>query len=315
MTTPLVSILIPCFNAGAFVAQAIESSIGQTWPAKETIVVNDGSGDDSVAIARGYEAQGVKVVDQPNKGASAARNTALSIARGEYVQFLDADDLLAPDKIETQMRRLSQLGKGALASGAWARFFRSPEDAVFTPFANWRDLSGVEFLQLHYEQGCMMHPAAWLAPRRLLDRAGGWDESLSLNDDGEYFARVMLLADSIAFCPEARSYYRSGQEGTLSGRNDERAMSSLYRSVELTLDGLLAADRSPRTLAAAAYAWKWTSYELYPASPELSKAADERCRLLGGSDRAVPMGGSIRLAGKILGWRLAKRLLSPGVRA
>lgn len=310
MTTPLVSILIPCFNAGPLLAQAIESSVRQTWPAKETIVVNDGSDDDSLEIARRYQCHGVKVIDQANLGASAARNTALRVARGEFVQFLDADDLLAPDKIERQMRRIAGFGGRVLASGAWARFVRSPEDGVFTPFANWRDLTGLEFLQLHYEQGCMMHPAAWLAPRSLLDSAGAWNESLSLNDDGEYFARVMLLADYISFCPEARSYYRSGQVGTLSGRNDGKAMGSLYRSVELTLAGLLASDRSPRTLAAAAYAWKWTAYELYPASPELSKAAEEQSKLLGGSAEPIRTSGTIRLAGMILGWRLAKRIFS-----
>lgn len=308
MSASLVSILMPCFNADRWVAQALESAIGQTWPAKEIILVDDGSEDASLAVARRYQARGVKVVHQANRGASAARNTALGIARGEYVQFLDADDLLAPDKIERQMMVLDGLEGRILASGPWARFFGQPQDGIFTPQPNWRDLSGVEFLQLHYEQGCMMHPAAWLAPRALLDKAGPWNETLSLNDDGEYFARVALASDRIVFCPEARSYYRSGLEASLSGRQDRRSLESLFRSVELTVQHLLAADGSQRTRDAAAHAWLWLAFELHPGHPELSLVAEEKCRAMGGSRRPLPGGRVFRLASPVIGWRRAKTL-------
>ena len=77
---------------------------------------------------------------------------------------------------------------------------------MFNPEAVYAARTGVEFLQLHYETGSMMQPGAWLAPRALLDRAGPWDETLSLNDDGEYFARVMLAASTFRFVPTARCY-------------------------------------------------------------------------------------------------------------
>lgn len=308
MSAPLVSVVIPCYNAARWLAGAIESALAQTWPATEIITVNDGSNDASPAIARGYQPRGVRVVDQANRGAAAARNAGLRAARGQFIQFLDADDLLAPDKIERQMRVLAPGSPDRLAAGAWARFHGDPGAAAFHPYANWRDLAGVEFLQLHYEEGCMMHPAAWLAPRALLDRAGPWDESLTLNDDGEYFARVVLASDGIVFCPDARSYYRSGIAASLSGRTDRRSLDSLFRSVDLTTRHLLAADRSPRSLAAAAYAWKWTAFELHPAAPDLSRAAERNSRLLGGSPRPFPAGGRFQIASRFLGWRLAKRL-------
>jgi glycosyltransferase involved in cell wall biosynthesis len=305
---PLVSILIPAHNASPWLADTLRSALAQTWPQLEIIVIDDGSTDDTLAVARSFACPQLRVVTQPNRGASAARNHALRLACGDYIQFLDADDLLAPDKIARQLERLAGRGDRALASASWARFENDPASAVFGPYPNARDLAGVEFLQINFETLSMMHPAAWLAPRALLDHAGPWDETLSLNDDGEYFARVALASERILFCDGARTYYRSNLSGSLSRRKDSRALASLHRSVELTLRHLLAADRSPRTLAAAAFAWKWTAFELYPGRPDLSRAAEQECRNLGGSPRPFPAGGRFQLLSRLLGWRLAKRL-------
>ena len=304
----LVSIIIPCYNAERWVAATIDSALRQTWSQKEIIVVNDGSKDQSLSAVRQYEGRGVRVIDQANAGASAARNTGLRAARGDYVQFLDADDLLAPDKLEQQMRLLAPLGSHVISSSRWAHFHDAPAEAVFAEQANYRDLSGVEFLQLHWEEGCMMQPGAWLAPRPLLEAAGPWNESLSLNDDGEYFARVMLAADRIVFCPAALTYYRAHAGSRLSARRDRRALESLFRSVELTTGHLLATDTSARTRSAVAYAWKWTAFELYPGAPDLAERAEAVSRQQGGSARPFPAGGRFQFAARILGWRLAKRL-------
>ncbi|MGC4072648.1 MAG: glycosyltransferase family A protein [Nibricoccus sp.] len=310
--TPLVSILIPAYNAAPWIAGTIRSALAQTWTNTEIIIVDDGSSDNTLFEARTFASERVQIISQPNRGASAARNHALHLARGNYIQFLDADDLLAPDKIERQLARLLPLGSNHLASGSWARFENDPSSADFAsqPAPNARDLSGVEFLQLNFETISMMHPAAWLAPRALLDRAGPWNESLSLNDDGEYFARVALASTGIVFCSDARSFYRSNLSGSLSRRKDPRALASLFRSVELTLQHLLAADSSPRTQSAAAFAWKWAAFELYPAAPALSRDAENNSRALGGSPRPFPGSGRFQLLSRILGWRLARRLLA-----
>ena len=308
MRVPLVSIIIPCFNAARWLGETLDSAFAQTWPNKEILLVDDGSTDDSLAIARRYEPRGLRLLTQPNRGAAAARNTGLAAARGEFIQFLDSDDLLAPEKIAQQIPLFADGSRTRLSSSTWARFDSDPARAVATPMPNWRDLTGVEFLQLHFETSGMMQPAAWLAPRALLDRAGPWNESLSLNDDGEYFARVMLAADRIVFCAAAKTFYRSNNPGSLSGRKDRRALESLYRSIDLTLAALLAADRSPGTLAAAAHAWKWTAFELYPGAPDLSRQAEQNSRQLGGSRRPFPGSGRFQLAARFLGWRLARRL-------
>ena len=305
---PLVSVLIPCFNAEQWLGACVESVLAQTWGQIEVVVVNDGSTDGSLDVARRYEQPGVFVVDRPNGGAAAARNAALASARGAFIQYLDADDLLAPDKIERQMALLAERRPGTVASGAWGRFVSDPADVEFVPAANWADLTGVEFLQLHYEQQVMMQPAAWLTPRTVIDRIGPWNERLSLNDDGEYFARVVLAASGIAFCASARSYYRTHVDTSLSRRRDSAALASLFESCRLMTAHLLEADGSDRSRAAAAFAWKWLAFELHPAAEELSRDAEARAAALGGSSRPFPAGRRFEMAARMVGWRMAKRL-------
>ena len=103
---PLVSILIPAYNAERWIADAIRSALAQTWPNKEIIVVDDGSADQTLQVARGFASKSVLVTTQPNRGAAAARNHAFSLGQGDYIQWLDADDLLAPDKVSLQMEAL-----------------------------------------------------------------------------------------------------------------------------------------------------------------------------------------------------------------
>ncbi len=306
---PLVSILIPCHNAGRWVAATLDSALAQTWARTEIIVVDDGSCDDSADVVARYAGRGVKLITQPNRGASAARNAALAAAKGDFIQFLDADDLIAPDKIALQMQRLISASLLHMASGEWARFTDDPAKAEFAGEPTWRDLSGLEFQLLHYEAGWMMQPAAWLCPRALLDEAGPWDETLSLNDDGEYFNRVMLASAGILFCPGSRTYYRSGVAGSLSRRVDAVSLRSLWKSNELNCDRLLAAaGRSSRAKNAAANGWQRIAFLVYPALPALADAAEVRMRALGGTTFPMPVGPTFRRLARVTGWRLAKRI-------
>src|SRR4030095_524507 len=101
--TPLVSILIPAYNAERWIANTIQSALAQTWPRKEIIVVDDGSTDQTLQVARQFASKTISIVTQENKGASAARNRACELCQGDYIQWLDADDLLSPDKVAKQM--------------------------------------------------------------------------------------------------------------------------------------------------------------------------------------------------------------------
>jgi Glycosyl transferase family 2 len=113
---PLVSILIPAFNAQAFIADTIRSALAQSWPRKEIVVVDDGSTDGTLSLARKFASPSVQVIHQENQGAAAARNKALSICRGDYIQWLDADDLLSVSDARVYYRispssRLSYIGQ------------------------------------------------------------------------------------------------------------------------------------------------------------------------------------------------------------
>jgi glycosyltransferase involved in cell wall biosynthesis len=309
MTAPLVSILIPCYCAERWLVQTIESALAQTWPHCEIILVDDGSRDGSLALARTFEPRGVRVFAQANAGASAARNRALREARGEFFQFLDADDLISPDKISTQLALLATHPAGTVASCAWGRFINDPAATRFVDDAVCRDFVPVDFLLLAARTGAMMHPSAWLVPRAVAERAGPWDESLTLNDDGEYFCRALLASDGMAFTPVVRSYYRSGVPGSLSQRRDERSRRSQFRSIESISLHLLATEDSPRTRRACANYYQRFIHDFYPSPKDLICAAETRVAALGGSDLNWPdMGPRTAALARFIGWKSVWRV-------
>ena len=102
VSQPLVSIIIPCYNAERYVREAVQSALDQTYPSIEVIVVDDGSTDGSLGILRSFGDR-IRLDTGPNRGAAAARNLGIELSKGELVQFSDADDLLCPDKIQRQI--------------------------------------------------------------------------------------------------------------------------------------------------------------------------------------------------------------------
>ena len=169
--TPLVSILIPAYNAQEWLAQTLLfSPLEQTWANTEIIVVDDGSSDQTLAVARQFQSKRVRVVSQENQGAAAARNRCFSLSQGEYIQWLDADDLLGPKKISRQMAVRNQgISNRTPLSAGWARFVYRPNRAQFVATALWRDLSPVEWLTRKLELNLHMQTATWLVSRELTE--------------------------------------------------------------------------------------------------------------------------------------------------
>ncbi|MBI2517769.1 MAG: glycosyltransferase family 2 protein [Opitutae bacterium] len=310
MSSGFVSIIIPCYNAAPWLAQTLDSALEQSWPHKEIILVDDGSTDQSLRIAREYEARGVKIIIQSNRGASAARNLGLAAARGDFIQFLDADDLLSAGKISAQITLLLHRPAGTLATCAWGRFQQTPESARFVDDAVCRDFQPVEFLVLAGETGAMMHPSCWLVPGNLARQAGPWNESLSLNDDGEYFSRVILASAGLAYCadPAAKSYYRSGLPGSLSQSRSTPARHSQFRSLELITASLLAAEDTPRTRRACAGYWRRFVHDFYPFPHDLIQRAEAHVQQFGESVGRPPMGPKTATLAGVIGWRSVWRL-------
>ena len=205
MRQPLLSVLIPCYNAGRFIAQTIRSVQQQTHKNLEIIVIDDGSTDDSAAIVRGFT--DVRLVQQANGGVPAARNAAFRNSSGAFIQYLGADDLLAPQKIEHQLARLVGGNEDCLATCAWGRFRTDPGEAAFEPWVTWRDLAALDWLAADRINGIgMMWPAMWLIPRQIALDAGPCNEALrySPDEDGEYLTRVVLKAAACCFVPRPK---------------------------------------------------------------------------------------------------------------
>jgi glycosyltransferase involved in cell wall biosynthesis len=306
---PLVSILIPAYNAEQWIADTLRSAIAQTWERKEIIVVDDGSTDRTLAVARQFESEQVRVVAHEHQGAAATRNTALSLSQGEYIQYLDADDLMAPDKIARQLETLGQSSnKRTLLSGSWGEFVYRYHRTEFVPTALWCDLRPVDWLIRKMQLGVFMQTATWLVSRELAEAAGPWDTNLLGDDDGEYFCRVLLASDGVQFVPESKVYYRKSGVNCLSyiGLSD-RKMEAQMCSMQLHIRYLCSLEDSPRVReACVAYLQNWLPF-FHPLRPDLVKQAEELAASLGGKLYPPQLSWKAALFSSIFGRRQMKR--------
>lgn len=305
---PLVSILIPAHNAARWLSETLESALAQTWRPIEIIVVDDGSTDDSLAVARSFQDRGVAVIAQSNCGASAARNAAFRACKGDWVQYLDADDLLAPDKVACQMSRAQITGPEFALCARWGRFTTTPAQAEFLAQPLCTDSDSISWVVRKLSDSPMMHPAAWLISRQLNARAGLWNEKLSLDDDGEFFTRIVLAAHGVRHVDTAKSFYRSNLAGSLSTRRTPTAWRSAFLSHQLCAESLLQAEDSARTRRACANLFQRLAYAVYVDCPELVAECEDAVTRFGGSDVPAEGGTPFRLATRLFGWKTAKRL-------
>jgi glycosyltransferase involved in cell wall biosynthesis len=281
---PLVSILIPAYNSQPWIAETIRSALGQTWPNKEVIVVDDGSTDRTLRIARQFEAKGVRVVTQPNQGAAAARNTAFSLSSGDYIQWLDADDLLSRHKVTHQMEQSEWTkDRRILFSSPWGSFRYRPRKAKFIPSSLWFDLAPTEWLIRKWEGHWHVQTATWLVSRELTEAAGPWDPRLLVDDDGEYFARVIDVSSGIRFIPQSRVYYRITPSSRLShiGRSDKKMEAQLL-AMKLQIGYLRAREDNERVRAACVTCLQDWLPSFYPNRPDLVQETQQLAADLGG---------------------------------
>jgi glycosyltransferase involved in cell wall biosynthesis/peptidoglycan/xylan/chitin deacetylase (PgdA/CDA1 family) len=312
---PLVSILIPAFNCQEWIADTLRSAIAQTWERKEIIVVDDGSTDQTAVIARQFEKEGVRVVSQRNQGASAARNTAFSLCHGEYIQWLDADDLLAPDKIARQMAVSEQAGsKRALLSSEFGRFLHRTERAQFVPTELWKDLSPVQWLLHKLGRNLYMQTATWLVSRELTEAAGQWDTRLLSDDDGEYFCRVLRASEGVRFVPGAKVYYRA--PGVAFGSSlsyigvSEPKIRAHWISMQLHIHYLLSMEDSQQVRSACLRYLQACFIYYYPEMPDIVQEVKELAAQLGGQVAPPHLSWKYSWIQAFLGWRLAKQVQS-----
>lgn len=306
---PLVSVLIPAFNAEKYLAEALSSILNQTYANLEIIVVNDGSTDNTGGILESFQDKRLKVIHQQNQGQCAASNRAFHESTGELIKFFDADDILNPENIELQARRLNG-DYDYVASSEWGRFWNDNLSTFsLNPEPVWKDMNPVDWIIESLSNGPnMMQCAIWLIPRNILLKSGLWDERLSLNNDFDFFSRVLLSSKGVKFTPGARLYYRSGIKGSLSKVVNRTSMEAAILSNRLGIQSLLAVENSSRTRKAAANALQVWAYRSYPDFPDLSADLEREIAQLGGSDYSLPGGKGLRFLCYLFGWKIAKRL-------
>jgi glycosyltransferase involved in cell wall biosynthesis len=305
---PLVSILIPAYNAQNYLADTIKSALAQTWPRKEIIVVDDGSKDRTLEIARNFESKGVRVFSQANQGAAAARNKAFSLSNGDYIQWLDADDLLSPDKIAEQIKELGSLqNQKMLMLSSWGYFFFRWEKAIFRPTSLWCDCAPLEWLLMKMDENLHMQTATWLVSRELTEKAGPWNTSLLGDDDGEYFCRVVLASDGIKFAPKGKVYYRRSGISRLSyiGQSNKK-IAAQFLSMKMNIGYVRAIkDTEPVRTACVQYLQTWLIH-FYPERQDIVREAELLAREMGGKLKPPQLTWKYAWIQRTFGWKLAK---------
>ena len=180
---PLVSVIIPTYNRGWILKEAIESVLNQDYDAFELIVVNDGSTDDSRDLLAGFD--NITVLEQPNQGVSAARNKGVAHAKGSFIAFLDSDDVWLPRKLAVQVDFFQQNPKALVCQTqeTWVRKGRR-----VNPGRRHQKQSGMFFdrsLAL-----CLVSPSAVIIKKSFFDEIGGFDESLLACEDYDLWLRI-----------------------------------------------------------------------------------------------------------------------------
>jgi glycosyltransferase involved in cell wall biosynthesis len=303
---PLVSVIIPCYNSERWIAETVQSCLDQTYRSIEIIVVDDGSTDESLKVLSGF---GDKIILEggSNRGGNHARNRGIALSNGDYIQFLDADDLLASDKIERQMELLAGRDD-CVVTAKWGRFYESIDEITISPEPIYVDLPSLDWAVSVLSGKGMMVSHGWLVPRRIVAQAGPWNEKVIINQDGEYFFRIVLQSQKVLFCPDALCYYRSGLPGSVSRTKSEKSWASAFHVVELSTQALLEVEDSPRTRRACANAFQEFVYNTYPQVPSLVAKAEQHVKELDGADVELKGPPLYKCLAKVLPWKLAKQV-------
>tara|TARA_B100000809_G_C15046108_1_gene497306 strand:- start:24 stop:974 length:951 start_codon:yes stop_codon:yes gene_type:complete len=310
MITSLVSIIIPLYNAEKYIEETIQCLLSQTYTNIEIIVIDDHSSDDSYKLVSQIKSDKITLVKNPKKGACSARNHGFNISKGEYIQYLDADDIMINSKIETQIRLIKSLNNNVIAFGNWLRFYDTLENSKTTSTQLNKDYNQPLNCLIDSWNGKGMVPIhSWLTPTDIIRKAGQWNESLSHNQDGEFFSRVLIHAESLKFCTNATVYYRSGIEGSISSgsQNKNQAESQLY-SYQLYVKNLQGFIEHQELRKALGNNFLNFMYRFYDLHPNLVKTAEEEFKKLN-IGKMWPVGGQkFKVICKIVGYKNALKL-------
>jgi len=229
MDVPLVSVVIPAYNVSRYVRESVDSALGQTHPAMQVIVVNDGSTDDTGAVLAAY---GDRIVyhGQENQGLSAARNAGLRLATGEYIAFLDSDDAWLPEKTAAQLAVFARSAEVGLVS---CPYLVMNQESVVEGEVRGQHSAGETDLCELLLGNTVGSPSCVMLRRACLDRVGFFDETLvNGSEDWDYYLRVVLASFRIDFADQPLAKYRVLASSMSSAKNADRMLGNELRVLE-----------------------------------------------------------------------------------
>lgn len=232
----LVSVVIPNYNYGRFLRDAIDSALNQTYKPHEVIVVDDGSTDESHDILGEYEEKGVKVIRQKNRGVGAARNTGVSVSSGDVIAFLDADDIWFPEKLEKQIEAFDGDTELGLVSCGMQEF--NPSGEIINRYEEGQE-GWLSNKMLTFEAPVVVSGSAVAVRRDIFEKIGGFDERKELHpsEDWDFFYRVSRVS-RMGFVKKVLVNYRNhGDNGHLKIPRFEGAMLLVYEKIFKDADG------------------------------------------------------------------------------
>ncbi|MGI4019959.1 MAG: glycosyltransferase family 2 protein [Janthinobacterium lividum] len=318
MLEPLVSIIIPVYNAEKYIAETIRSALNQTWPNIEIIIVDNGSTDNSLPIAKQFKSERIAILSEQNQGAGKARNKGLQEANGEFIQFLDADDLLSPNKIANQIQLLLQ-NPEKIAVCSTIHFFdnQNPYEVLPSAYENsflFDTDNPAEFLMNLYggdtNRGSMIQTNAWLTPTDIIKKAGKWSEFYLPDEDGDFFCRAVLASEGIVYVANCFNYYRKYKNNkNLSAVKTKESLEGKFKSFLLKKQHLLKATNNIIAKKALAHSAMDLAVATFTVDRKLSNQILNVIEELGGTSSIPILGGKeIELIKKIFGWKTALKL-------
>ncbi len=210
----LISIIIPCFNAASWIRETLNSVMLQATKNIEIIVIDDGSIDESVNIIE-KEFPCVRLIRTKNQGTSKARNLGTEISKGEFIQYLDADDILAPGKLKLQLAMLEHTGAD-VAYGDWQKLIRRPDGSFIKAEIVRRRMQNPE-IDLFTDFWCP--PVVYLFRRSIVEKTGGWNEGLPIIQDARFTLDCALRGGRFVYCQGIMACYRVHSAESVSSKD------------------------------------------------------------------------------------------------
>jgi len=190
-SVPKVSVVVPTYDSARFLGKAIQSVLDQTFQDWELIVVDDGSTDNTRDVMAAFQDPRIRYVHQENRGAPAALNAGIRLARGAYVAFLGADDRWLAEKLALQVAQLDSLPLNVGLVYCDLHLLDLEDDTILGRFLDGREPPrGRVLSQLVRTEGSFLHPCASLIRREVFDRVGVFDESLKTHEDWDLWVRI-----------------------------------------------------------------------------------------------------------------------------